>query len=125
QTLEVGRNPRAASLALVTPEELEALALPADKGSGRHHHQCAAPIEPMAEPYESHLRRMRGAAGFDFAFLTTTSRFSSNTPRGRAAKAVLPQLFQRQSAIETPPLFHRMFTAIGALARCTRHPPGV
>src|SRR5450755_4037803 len=35
QMLEVGRNLRAASLAHVTPEQLVALALPTDKGSGR------------------------------------------------------------------------------------------
>jgi len=51
QTLEVGRNPRPASLALVTPEQLGALALPADEGSGRYHPQCAAPIEPWGSAF--------------------------------------------------------------------------
>jgi hypothetical protein len=76
QTLEVGRNPRPAGLALVTPEQLVALALPTDEGFGRHHRQCAAPIEPAAEQYEGHLCRMGGSAGFDFAFLVEPELFA-------------------------------------------------
>jgi hypothetical protein len=69
-------------LALLTPEELEALALPADEGSGRHHRQCAAPIEPTAEQDEGQLCRMRGSAGSDIAFqvepeLLRRNRFSA------------------------------------------------
>ncbi len=43
QTLELGRNPRPGSLALLTPEELGALTLPTDEGSGCHHRsmRCA------------------------------------------------------------------------------------
>src|ERR1017187_7864584 len=68
QTLEVGRNPRPARLALLTPEELEALALPTDEGSGRHHRQRAAPIEPTAEQYERQACWRGGSAGSDFTF---------------------------------------------------------
>src|SRR5208282_3153807 len=76
QTLEVGRNPRPASLALVTPEQLGALALPTDEGSGRHHRQCAAPIKPTAEQYQGHLCWRRSSAGFDFAFLIEPELFA-------------------------------------------------
>jgi len=76
QTLEVGRNPRAASLALLTPEQLGALALPADEGSRRHHRQCPAPIEPTAEQYQGHLCWRGSSAGSDTAFLVEPELFA-------------------------------------------------
>src|ERR1019366_10498252 len=69
QRLEVGRNARPARLALLTPEQLEASALPTAEGFRRHHRQCGAPIEPTAEQYEGHLCWRRGSPGSDFAFL--------------------------------------------------------
>jgi hypothetical protein len=89
RTLEVGRNPRPAGLALVTPEELEALALPTDEGSGRHHRQRAAPIEPTAEQHEGHLCRRGSSAGFDFAFL------------------IEPELFAQEQILHASELFDR------------------
>src|ERR1019366_371085 len=69
QTLEVGRNPRPAGLALVTPEQVVALALPTDEGFGRHHRQCTAPIEPTAEQYQGHPCWRGSSPGSDTAFL--------------------------------------------------------
>src|ERR1035441_4143267 len=76
QTLEVGRNPRAARSALPTPEELVALVLPTDEGSGRHHRQCPAPIEPTAEQYQGHLCWRGSSAGSDTAFLVEPELFA-------------------------------------------------
>jgi len=46
------------------------------KGFGRHHRQCAAPIEPAAEQYKGHLCRMRGSAALDFEFLLEPELFA-------------------------------------------------
>ncbi len=66
--LKVRWNPRPAGLALPTPEKLEALAVPADKGFGRHHGQCVSPIEPPTEPDERQAGWIVGSSGLDFAF---------------------------------------------------------
>src|SRR5208282_4566154 len=46
QMLEVRWNPLPAGLAFPTPKKLEALAMPADKGFGRHDRQSVSPVEP-------------------------------------------------------------------------------
>jgi IstB-like ATP binding protein len=66
---EVGRNQRPAGLGTCYARRADALALPIDEGFGRHHRQCAAPVEPTAEQYQGHLCRTGSSAGFDFAFL--------------------------------------------------------
>jgi len=71
--LEVRRNPRPARLAFPTPEQLEALAVPTDEGFGRHDDQCAAPIEPAAEPQEIQAFWMGDPVGPDSAFLVEAS----------------------------------------------------
>ena len=69
QSLELPRNPRLARLAFPTPEKLEALAVPTDEGLRLHDRQCAAPIEPAAEPQEGQACWMGGPSGLDSAFL--------------------------------------------------------
>jgi hypothetical protein len=69
QTLELQRNPRPAGLAFPTPEQQEALAVATDEGSGCHDRQCAALIEPAAEPQEGQACRMGGPSRLDSAFL--------------------------------------------------------
>src|SRR5271163_2412906 len=86
QTLEIGRNPRPASLALLTPEQLRAPTLPTDEGSGRHQRQRTAPIEPTAEQYQGHLCWRGSSAGFDFAFLIEPELFAQE------------QIFRRERA---------------------------
>src|SRR5271170_2806684 len=76
QMLEVGRNHRPARWAFPTPEKLKALAVPTNEGFGRHHSQCAAPIEPAAEPQEGQACWMGGSAGPDSAFLVERKLFA-------------------------------------------------
>ena len=81
--MELRRNPRPARLAFPTPEKLEALAVPGDEGFRRHDNQCAAPIEPAAEPQKGQARWMGGPAGLDFAFLVERELFAQEEILGR------------------------------------------
>ena len=68
QKSELQRNPWPAGLALSTPEQLEALPVPTDEGSGSYDRQPTAPIEQAAEPQQRQACRMGDPMGLDFAF---------------------------------------------------------